>query len=263
MSTGVGAPRQKQHASHESWVAALETVWTRLTAEHVERRLQEAAGRVRSLPGRVAYAWSGGKESIVLEAVCNQARVEECILAICDLEFPEFLSWATDHMPPGLTVVNTGHDLHWLAAHPEMLFPSTAALAARWFRTVQHAGQRGYFRKQSLDWLLLGRRRGDGNYVGKPGEWSYRDRHGVVRASPLHDWTNDEVLGAIRLLDLPLAPCYRWPRGFHVGTGPWPARQWLPTVTAGWEEIHAIDPTVVAEAAAVIASARDFLDGAR
>ena len=261
MPARVGPPPPKQRSTHEAWVRALETVFERIPPERIEERLAEAAGRVRALSGRLAFGWSGGKESVVLEAVCARAGVRECVLVICDLEFPEFLAWATDHMPAGLTVVNTRHDIHWLAAHPEMLFPSTADIAAKWFKTVQHTGQRHYFRSRELDWLLLGRRRGDGNYVGPPGQWSYRDRAGVVRASPCHDWTNDEVLALIRLLNLPLAPCYRWPRGFHVGTGPWPARQWLPSIEAGWAEVYAIDPDVVRDAAEHLESARRFLEG--
>lgn len=256
-----GAPPAKQKATHEQWVRALETVADRMPVGHIEARTEQAAERVRELArrGRVAFAWSGGKESVALEAVCQRAGVAECVLVICDLEYPEFLGWVTDYMPAGLEVVNTRRDLRWLAERPKMLFPQTAAIAAQWFHNIQHAGQRDYFRRRGLDYLLLGRRRGDGNYVGPPGQWSYRDHAGITRTSPLYDWTNDELLGLIHYSSLPLPPCYRWPRGFRVGTGPWPARQWCPTVEAGWREVYSIDRTRVEEAAPWFASARAFL----
>ena len=60
---------------------------------------------------------------------------------------------------------------------------------------------------------------------------------------------------------MPMAPCYRWPNGFAVGTGPWPARQWTGSVEQGWAEVWRIDPSVVRGAAALIPSAREFLVG--
>lgn len=195
----------------------------------------------------------------MLEAICSRADVHECVLAICELEYPEFLEWATDHMPAGLEVVNTGLDLAWLRRHPLQLFPQTAAQAAVWFKSLQHKGQSTYYYRRNLDGLLIGRRTADGNHVGPKGTWSYSSQ-GVRRISPMYDWTNDELLGAIALLDLPLAPCYRWPRGFRVGTGPWPARQWCTSVDHGWSEVYEIDPRIVIEAADALDSARAFLD---
>jgi len=252
-------PRRKQQATHEEWVQALRTVKDRVPQEEAYYLVESAAHRVRSLPGPIAYAWSGGKDSQALRVVAEAAGVTECLLVICELEYPAFLAWATDHMPPGLEVVNTGQDLDWLAAHQQMLFPSSANVAARWFAAVQHTGQRRYFKHRRLGTLLLGRRRQDGNFVGRDGDWSYV-KDGVLRASPIHNWTNDELLAVLAWYDMPLPPCYRWPRGFRVGTGPWPARQWCGSIMRGWQEVHTIDASIVRAAAAKIPSAAEYLE---
>lgn len=254
-------PRRKQQATHEEWVRALATVKQRVSYDEAVFLVERAAMRIRQrfAPYGLAYAWSGGKESQALRVVCDAAGIDECLLGICDLEYPAFLAWATDHMPPSLEVVNTGQDLNWLAAHPTMLFPATANIAAKWFAAVQHTAQRRYFKGRKVQTLLLGRRRGDGNYVGRDGDWTY-EKDGVLRASPIHDWTNDELLAVLAWYDVPLPPCYGWPRGFRVGTGPWPARQWTGGIMQGWAEVFEIDPSIVRAASRRVPSAAEYLE---
>lgn len=239
---------RKQNVDHEDFVEALRGIESRVSRAELDAAVSSAAEEVsRRVVGRnAAFAWSGGKDSLALEVVMRAAGIEECVMVITDLEFPEFLAWATDHMPARLEVVNTGQDLDWLASRPDMLFPGDATTAAKWFKSVQHAGQERYYRSRGLDVLMLGRRRADGNFVGDDGEYESR---GVVRYSPIRDWSHELVLAAIRYRGLELPPIYDWPRGFRVGTGPWPARQWLASKRAGFEEVWRIDPSRVREAA--------------
>lgn len=217
------------------------------TVEEIRRRCK---GR------RAAFGWSGGKDSIALEHVCTLAGIEECVLVICDLEYPAFLRWTTENMPPRLEVVSTGQDIDWLAAHPEMLFPANANLAGRWFKAVQHTGQERFYRSRDLDVLLVGRRRADGNFVGDDGEYESK---GIVRYSPIRDWRHEDVLALCHYYGKAMPPCYDWPRGYRVGTGPWPARQWCGSVEQGWREVWEIDSDVVRVAASKLDSARDFM----
>lgn len=252
------APR-KQHSDQAQWEAAWATVWERTTELHVEERAAAVVEEIRADSTVKAYAWSGGKDSLVLGPLAEEAGVVESVLVISDLEWPAFLGWATDHMPHGLEVWDVGLDLEWLSLHPEMLFPPDAQTAAKWFRQVQHEGQTRYFHERGVETLLTGRRREDGNYCGPKGQVRYTNRRGVHRWSPIADWTNDEVIGFLRLRDLDLPPNYGWPRGFRVGTGPWPARQWTGGTTRGWEECWAIDPSVVRGAAQVLPSAARWM----
>jgi len=203
-------------------------------------------------------AWSGGKDSLALAHVAQLAGVTECVLSICRLEYPAFLQWVTDHMPPGLTVVDTGQDLRWLRGHPEMLFPQ-GKNGPRWFTLVNHAGQARYYRDHRLGVLLLGRRLKDGNYCGPASAGYEYTSKGVTRCSPLATWPHEAVL---RLLDrekISLPPCYSWPRGWQVGTGAWPARQWTDSPDQGFEEVWQIDPDVIRAAAPELPAAAAWL----
>lgn len=205
-----------------------------------------------------ALAWSGGKDSLALEHVGRLAGITEAGLAITELEYPEFLRWVTDNMPPGLTVLSTGQDLYWLRDHPPMLFPQ-GDYGPRWFTVVNHAGQTRYFQQARLDVLLTGRRRADGNWISNNGTREYRNQRGVVRYSPLADWPHEAVFALLQRERVTLPPCYGWPRGFQVGTGAWPARQWTTDTDHGFTEVWQIDPDVVREAATVLPQARAWL----
>lgn len=208
---------------------------------------------------RVAYGWSGGKDSQALRWIMEQAGAHECVLAMtAGLEWPAMLRWLSDQMPHGCEVRTVPLDLQWLARNPRMLFPQGGD-GPRWFTLVQHKVQAAYFRDQQLDLLALGRRRKDGNYTGPPGADRYTNKAGITRWSPLADWTHEQVFALIDRENIPLPPCYDWPRGFQVGTGPWPARQWTTSASHGFSECWEIDPTVVRQAAEIIPSARNWL----
>ena len=254
---------RKQSATHEDFWASFHRITEIVPRPVYEARLEAAAAEVhRVCKGkRAAFGWSGGKDALALQAVCRRAGVERCVLGMTDhLEYPDFLAWVTDNMPAGLTVVKNGWDIEWLAAHPEMLFPQTADVAAKWFKGVQHYAQAKYFRDEKLDLILLGRRRADGNYVGKGGLNVY-EADGVTRYSPIADWSHEMVLASLEYegwrVNLP--PFYHWPRGFRCGTHAWPARQWCAGVPHGWSEVYAIDPGVVRAAALKIDTAAAFL----
>lgn len=254
--------RRKQATTQAEWLRALERADELVSWQRVVQVTSAAVAEIRGAARgkRAAFAWSGGKDSLVLEKVCEQAGIHECVLVISELEYPAFLRWATENMPDGLEVVNTGQDLAWLAARPNMLFPRDGNTAAKWFKAVQHTGQRQYFRANKLDVLFLGRRRSDGNYVGRPGgPPAYRDSAGVVRYSPIADWTHEEVLAFLKYHSVGLPPNYSWPRGFRVGTGPWPARQYTKGIMHGFSEVDAIDPAIVRGAAEVLPQAREYL----
>ena len=180
------------------------------------------------------------------------------MLAVCDLEYPAFLKWLMANKPSGCAVINTGQNLDWLAKHTEMLFPQNSAVAGRWFAKVQHKAQRCYFKQNNLDVLLLGRRRADGNFVGR-GDNIYMDSKGVSRYSPLADWSHEQILAYIHYHKLALPPIYDWKNGYLCGTHPWPARQWTGSEQNGWQEIYDIDKDIVITAADKLESARIFL----
>lgn len=251
---------RKQRSNNADWLEAFAHIEDIVAKDELERLTEQTLAEIRkNTEGKkAAYAWSGGKDSLVLGELCRMAGIAPCVLVRCDLEYPAFLEWLEAHKPPELTVLNTGQGMEWLTAHPEMLFPKESRIAAQWFRIVQHRGQTRYYRENQLDILLLGRRRADGNYVGKGGNL-YTDRQGVTRYSPLADWTHEQVLAFLHYHRLEMPPIYEWKNGFVCGTHPWPARQCTGSLENAWSEIHEIDPSIVEGAAGHFQSARDFL----
>lgn len=252
--------QRKQSLSHEDFAAIRARATEEITRAQIDEKIGRAVEEIRAFCAgkNVAYAWSAGKDSIALALVAEMAGVTDCVLGICDLEYPAFVAWAQENAPSRLETINTGLDMDWLVKHPEMLFPMQADLAMQWFKAVQHKAQRQYYRKRKLDAIILGRRRSDGNFVGRGGENHYESQ-GVVRYSPIADWSHAEVFAAIDHYGLAMPPIYGWPRGYRVGTHPWPARQWCESIEHGWAEVFSIDPQIVIRAAERLPSADAYL----
>lgn len=253
---------RKQSIANSDWIKALETIKETVPEKDINALTKRTVAEIKAFTKgkKAAYAWSGGKDSIVLGALCKQAKIEDCMIGICDLEYPAFLKWINENKPDKCEIINTGINLDWLAKHPDMLFPQKNSLAARWFDIVQHKAQRQYYKANELDVMLLGRRRADGNHVGRGNNY-YTDAKGYTFYSPLADWRHEDILAFIIYKGLPLPPIYDWKNGYLCGTHPWPARQYTQSIENGWQEVYDIDRSIVEGAAEKIESARLFLEG--
>lgn len=252
---------RKQNIKNDDWINAMENIESLISKAEVNALVSNTIADIqRETRGKkVAYAWSGGKDSLVLSEICRMAGITDCMLAVCDLEYPAFMRWIRENKPEGLETVKTGQDMEWLEKHQEMLFPKDSHTAARWFSIVQHQAQAKYYRDHGLDMILLGRRRADGNYCGR-GSNIYTDGRGVTRYSPLAAWKHEAILGFIHYYNLPMPPIYGWTNGYMCGTHPWPARQWTRSTENAWEEVYSIDSDIVISAAGSIKSAATFLE---
>lgn len=195
---------RKQKISNDAWLKAMEQIEDLVSKQELDEKVRQTVKDIKATTGgkKAAVAWSGGKDSLVLADVCRQAGIEDSVLVVSNLEYKAFTDWVDANKPPKLEIINTGQDLEWLTKHPQMLFPQDSGTAAQWFHIVQHRGQAKYYKEHDLNMLLLGRRRADGNYVGK-GSNIYTDGKGVTRFSPLADWSHEEVLAYIHY--------YHWP----------------------------------------------------
>ena len=251
--------RRKQSAKNDEWIAVSRSIEDSVSRSDIEKLAKDTVKEIKTFSKgkKVAYAWSGGKDSIVLAELCRQARVTLSMCGICDLEYPAFEKWIRDHAPEGCVIINTKQDIKWLANHQGMLFPQNSQKAARWFSIVQHRAQQKFFEDNELDAIILGRRKADGNYVGANSV--YTNRMGVTRYSPMADWKHEDVLAYIHYFKLELPPIYDWKNGYLCGTHPWPARQWTGSIENGWREIYDIDAGIVIKASEYIESAKAFL----
>lgn len=197
-----------------------------------------------------------------VERFCVGSRSENWLMSALSIAAtwiwaPAFIAWIEQNKPSGLEIINTGQDMEWLKKHPDMLFPDKSNKAAQWFHIVQHRGQARYYKEHQLEILLLGRRKADGNYVGKDN--IYTNSAGITRYSPLAEWRHEDILAYIHYYDVKLPPIYDWEKGYLCGTHPWPARQYMETEQQGWKEVYDIDKTIVENAAQHFDGARDFL----
>ena len=254
--------KRKQNISNGAWISTVEHIEEIISKEELELLVAITAEEIRTATKdkKAAYAWSGGKDSIVLGDICESVGITSSLIGLCDLEYPAFKQWIDANKPKGCEVINTHQDLEWLTKHPQMLFPKDSAIAGQWFSIIQHRAQRIYAKTQNLDILILGRRRADGNFVGR-GSNIYTDGKGVTRYSPLAEWKHEHILAYIHYHQLPIPPIYGWHNGYACGTHPWPARQKTGAIEAGWKEVYDIDPSIVKGAAAYFDSAREFLGG--
>lgn len=154
---------RKQSIKNEDWLQALKDIESLVSKAELDELIEITIGEIkqRTAGKKTAYAWSGGKDSLVLGELCQMAEIEDCMLAVCDLEYPAFMAWVQKYKPEKLEIINTAQDVDWLIKHPEMLFPTDGKAAARWFSIVQHRAQAQYYKAHELDMLLLGRRRAD------------------------------------------------------------------------------------------------------
>lgn len=253
---------KKQTMSNDMWIEAMKRIEDIVSKDELELAVSIAIEQIRNTVGEksAAYAWSAGKDSIVLGDICEKAGIHNCMIGVCNLEYPLFQKWIQENKPSACEIINTGQDIEWLKHHENMLFPQDSATAAKWFAIVQHTAQRKYFKNQNLDILVLGRRKADGNYVGGP-DSIYTDGKGITRYSPLSTWKHEYILAYIHYYNLPMPPIYRWKNGYLCGTHPWPARQWTKSTENGWREVYDIDKSIVLSAAEHIDSAKRFLEG--
>jgi len=253
--------KRKQSLTNDEWLETVRNIRQIVSRDETDQAICKAVAEIREKASgkRVAYAWSGGKDSIVLDLLCRTAGIKDCLFVHSNLEYPAFLAWCMEHMPEGCHTYNTGLDLNWLKNHPSMLFPKDSTHVYRWYRAVQQTGIRDYFRQHHLDMMIVGHRKADGNYTGVDGIST--NHEGVTRYAPMADWPHELILATIAYYDLPIPPIYGWKNGYRNGTHAWPCRLNISTPEEGYREVWEIDPSIVREAAHVLDSAKTFLEG--
>lgn len=252
---------RKQSTDNTKWLEAVSRIEELVSLEELNAAVAQVSESIMNTTAgkKIAYAWSGGKDSLVIADICKNLGIENCVFGHNELEYPAFLN-CMENKPDNCEVINSGQDLDWIAKRPAMLFPQNAVVVSRWYELVQKRAIRRYSNAHNLDMILVGHRKADGNYVGR-GSNICSNNAGVTRFSPLANWPHEMVLAYIHYYDIPLPPIYEWKDGYRCGTHCWPSRVGMESVEAGWRDVYGIDPSIVEQAATKIESAAIFLEG--
>lgn len=252
---------RKQTSKNADWLYAMDHIEELISRDEVERFAVDALSEIRTATAgkKAAYAYSGGKDSIVLADLCEKVGITTGFFAFCDLDYPMFIAWVRENKPAGVQMMHTGYDIDWLYHHQNLIF-AEGLVGQRWHQISQRGPFTKMFFENNLDLLLVGHRTIDGNFCGPDGY--IRKKTGELRFSPLRAWPHEAVLGYIHYNALPMPPIYGWKDGYVQGTHAWPEREFCSEdIMKGFREIYEIDPTIIVKAAEKLPSARRFLEG--
>lgn len=251
---------RKQSSKNEDWIQAFRNIEDLISPEEVNYFAEDAIKQIQEATAekKAAFAYSAGKDSIVLAHLCEKAALTTGFFAYCDLDYPAFIAWVQENKPQGVQMMHTGYGLDWLAQHQDLIF-AEGQLGQRWHQISQRRPFTRMFFENQLDLLLVGHRTIDGNVCG-PGGY-IRKNTGEVRFSPIRLWPHEAVLGYIHYNRLPLPPIYQWKDGWVQGTHAWPEREFCSDdIMRGYREVYDIDPSIVLNAAKKLSSACHFLE---
>lgn len=216
--------KRKHNNTQDSWIDGYNRSTDLYSESHMRSRMMQAAERLASLQNKddMFYGWSGGKDSVVLQRVCELAGVKNSVLGMCaePFEFPDMYDFCMKNKPFGCEVYTAQIDYDFLEKNPKYLFPYNYHDRRNMHpRLIIHASWEFFRKKTGCNTLILGHRVKDGNICGDEGK--YQGRTGLTKICPIYDFTHEEVFAAIKYFNLPLAPIYSMPDGYNMGTGPW------------------------------------------
>ena len=101
----MGKIRRKQSSTQKEWLEAI--LGLNINEERVKRLTDNAVEKlIRSPYKKSGYGWSGGKDGLVLQKICELAGIKRAVLFITSLEFKDYLDFVEEYKPPYVEVGN-------------------------------------------------------------------------------------------------------------------------------------------------------------
>jgi len=258
------SPGRKQTSKNEDFIRLWDNIDKIVSLDQIECLVAEAVMEIRATvrDGKAGYAWSGGKDSVALQVVCELAGIDQSVIGLSqELEYPHYLRWININKPSGCLAWDANIGYEYLISHPHMVFPDNSSDMAKWYALIQHKAQSDFSRDAQLDLIILGRRTQDGNYTGGRGQKKYTDQNGITRYSPIAQWKHEHVLGVCHYFKKRnLPPIYSDPEGWINGTGVWPVQTSTHGRKHSWELLYQISPETVLKAAHYLPEALQILE---
>lgn len=241
----------KQSSNNDDWLDVYYHIEDYVSKEEVKEAAERTINEIKRTTFNYhnpIFAYSGGKDSIVLADLCDKADIHVGVMSITEMEYPAFNKWLEVNCPNGVHLVSTKQNLDWLAKHQDRFLPRKEDVDKQ--SPINIGVQHDFYDKYGADVILLGRRKADGNYVGRGGNF-YTDSTGRNKYNPISEWPHELLLGYIRYYGLNMPPIYDWADGFIQGTHPWFYReiQKGATFESTLQEIVKIDPNILKQAA--------------
>ena len=98
---------RKQRIDNSAWLEAVATIEEAVSRAELNELTAATVADIKAVTAGkcAAYAWSAGKDSIVLGKLCEAAGVTDSMIGVCDLEYPAFAAWIEEHKPAGCEVI--------------------------------------------------------------------------------------------------------------------------------------------------------------
>lgn len=213
--------KRKKHNTQVEWLNAYRDVKEYMkTPEGVheaELLIEKAISRIPSKDACI-YGWSGGKDALALEVICETAGIHDCVLGTIGMrwEYPVFAEYVKEHAPERLHIIDFGVTPEFLNRHPNLLIPATSKDNYFWYKYCNQRAYNTFADDMNADFILLGLRTQDGNKC--------HGRKDQRQISPMHDFTHEDVFKIMAYGKKELPPIYYLPDGFNQGTHAWVMR---------------------------------------
>lgn len=258
--------KKQRVKDNEEWLNAFNHCTDKISLSEIKELEHNTIKLIKDVAKKyvnVCSGWIAGKDSLALDRVLSKAGIDYTPVMWQGVnQYPAMARWIAYNKPDNLIIETIDKfTLEFLNEHPDYLFCQNGTrqkwMAEKWRR------YKADIKKHGFDLFIVGRRIKDGNICGSK-ESGYVVSKEFDTFSPLAEWTHEHVLAYIKYENIQLPPLYKWDRGFLIGSvamGEWTERPALNmTVSQVWEELYAIDKSIVLNAADTLKSAKEFLE---